>query len=134
MPIQTELLATLMVRLTPQAGSGSVADAIDVWNLLFRRFSPLIGPLSTAVLFERVLVLQAQAFPWLPRVGVTPSAHSPFALFTQLLEDQSPEQMLAANRALLESFVHELADLIGDSLVERFLRPLLLSGDAPENR
>lgn len=121
MPILTELFETLTGRLAADNAAGSAAEAIRLWQTLFHEFSPLIGPLSAELLFVRSLVAQEAAFPWLPRVGpgVTRTA---FAEFERSLDSRTAEEIVAANHALLSTYITVLADLIGVQLTVQFLR------------
>jgi hypothetical protein len=96
-------------------------DAIVVWRMLFKKFAPLIGPLSMELLFARSLAAHAGAFPWLPQV--LPGAAGPVLEdFERSLDSRTPDEIAAANRALLATFTSRLSDLIGAGLVIRFLR------------
>lgn len=120
MPIPTELFATLMGRLAADNTAESAPEAIRLWQTLFRKFSPLIGPLSAELLFVRSLAAHEAAFPWLPHVkpGATRTA---FAEFERSLDGRSAEEIVAANHALLETYITVLADLIGVRLATKFL-------------
>lgn len=110
----------MMGRLAADNAAGSAAEAIRLWQTLFRKFSPLIGPLSAELLFVRSLAAQDAAFPWLPRVrpGATRTA---FADFERSLDNRTAEEIIAANHALLLTYVTVLADLIGMRLAVKFL-------------
>jgi hypothetical protein len=120
MPIPTELFATMMGRLAADSAAESAAQSILLWKTLFRKFSPLIGPLSAELLFVRSLNTHAQQFPWLPEVG--PGAtRTAFSLFEHSLEGLTAEEIVAANQALVQTYVAVLADLIGVRLAIKFL-------------
>ncbi|MFC5461372.1 hypothetical protein [Massilia niabensis] len=120
MPIPTELFATLMGRLATDNAAGSAAEAIRLWQTLFRKFSPLIGPLSAELLFVRSLRAHEAVFPWLPRVG--PGAtRTAFSEFERSLDSRTAEDIVAANHALLSTYITALADLIGMRLAVKFL-------------
>ena len=130
MTIPTELLATIMERLTPNGDPATVDGAIDVWTCLFARFHPLIGLLGTELLFARSLGLHEKAFPWLPQATTSIQAGQVFDSFTRTLVGRSPEDIIAANRALLASFSTQLAELIGARLATQFLRSAFAPDDA----
>lgn len=119
MPIPTELFATIMAPIaadSPEPG----AEAIRVWHVLFRRFAPLLGPLSTDLLFARGLAMHAADFPWLPRIA--PAApRTAFSEFERSLDARAAQDIVAANRALLESYTTGLVNLIGAGLTTRLL-------------
>lgn len=129
MSIPTELLVMMTGRLAPDNGPVTAESAVRVWTALFRKLSPLLGPLSTELIFARSLAARYPAFPWLPRLE--PEAEpSAFARFAPSLDGRSPEDIMEANRALLESFTSALADLVGMQLATRLLRTAFPDDDA----
>jgi len=119
MPIPTELFATIMAPIAADSPDPA-AEAIRVWHVLFRRFSPLLGPLSTDLLFARSLAMHASDFPWLPRVAPA-AARTAFQEFERSLDAHGAQDIVAANRALLESYTTGLVNLIGAGLTTRLL-------------
>lgn len=107
-------------------------DAIVIWRALFKKFAPLIGPLSTELLFARSLAVHAGAFPWLPQVA--PGAARPLLdEFERSLDKQTPDEIAAANHALLASFTTSLSELIGSGLVIRFLQAAFQHDESNKN-
>jgi hypothetical protein len=132
MPIPTELFATITGRLAPDGAAGMTMDAIVIWRALFKKFAPLIGPLSTELLFARSLAVHAGAFPWLPQVA--PGAARPLLdEFERSLDKQTPDEIAAANHALLASFTTSLSELIGSGLVIRFLQAAFQHDESNKN-
>ena len=129
MPIPPELLATITDRLTPNGGPATAHDAMRVWTCVFSRFDPLLGSLSTQLLFARVLTLHKDAFPWLPQALTPNQARQSFAIFAGTLDGRQPDDLLAANRALLASYSTQLAELIGVQLATQFLRSAFVPDD-----
>ena len=117
MPIPTELLATNTGHLDPDRGPVA-AQAVRVWQAQFRRFDPVLGPLSTGLLLARAVEAHAAAFPWLPPPS---SAQNAFDRFAHSIDGRSPADIVAVIRALLATFAAEIADLIGERLATRFL-------------
>lgn len=103
-------------------------DAIVVWRALFKKFGPLIGPLSTDLLFARTLASHESAFPWLPQ-ALPGATHSIFADFERSLDGHTFDEIATANRALLSSYTAGLADLIGAGLTVRFLEATFPNDD-----
>jgi len=127
MPIPTELFTTIMAPIAADSPEPA-AEAIRVWHLLFRRFGPLIGPLSTDLLFARSLALHASDYPWLPRIA--PAApRTAFPEFERSLDARGADDIVAVNRALLESYTTGLVNLIGAGLTTR-----LLEAAFPDNK
>jgi hypothetical protein len=120
MPIPHKLFTTIMAHMAADCPSGAPAAAIRVWHILFRKFSPLLGPLSADLLFMRSLAAHQAAFPWLPRIAPG-AAGTALQEFERSLADRSPEEITAVNRALLSTYATILSDLIGRTLATRFL-------------
>lgn len=132
MPIPTELLEKMTGRLAPDNGLATAEGAVHVWRTLFSKLSPLLGPLSTELMFARSLAARHPAFPWLPRLA--PDAEqTAFARFAPSLDGRSPAEIAAVNRALLETFTSALADLIGMQLAARLLHAAFPDDDANKN-
>ena len=120
MPIPTELFATIMAPIAADSSPEPATEAIRVWHTLFRKFSPLLGSLSTELLFARTLAMHASDYPWLPRVAPA-VARSAFEEFERSLDARGTEEIVAANRALMASYTTGLVDLIGAGLTTRLL-------------
>lgn len=120
MPIPTELFTTIMAHTAPASPRDTAAAAIRVWHVLFRKFGPLLGPLSADLLFARSLAAHEAAFPWLPRIAPD-NVRTAFREYERSLEYRAPEDIVAANSALLATYMAVLSDLIGERLATRFL-------------
>lgn len=120
MPIPTELFATIMQRLDATSAADAALEATRLWQTLFDKFSPLIGPLSAELLFMRSLSMHEAVFPWLPRIAPA-SVRTAFPAFERSLDGRSVEEIVAANRALLSTYTDILAELIGTRLAGKFL-------------
>ncbi|THC45684.1 hypothetical protein C2862_04130 [Massilia sp. Mn16-1_5] len=132
MPIPTELLVKITSKLAPDDGPATAEDALHVWRTLFGKLAPLLGPLSTELMFARSLAARQPAFPWLPRLA--PDAEpAAFSRFAPCLDGRSPDDILAANRVLLETFTSALAELIGVPLATRLLHAAFPDDDANKN-
>jgi hypothetical protein len=132
MPIPTELFETIRGRQAPGGDPGMALDAIVTWRALFRKFGPLIGPLSTELLFARSLGAHAGAFPWLPQAapgGLRPTLDE----FERSLDSRTLDEIAAANHALLATFATGLSDLIGAGLVIRFLQAAFPRDESNKN-
>lgn len=125
MQIPTELFATIMERIAPDSAA---EDSLRVWQALFDKFAPLLGPLSVELLFTRALTLNKGAFPWLPE---TPD--EAFGAFGQLLAGQTADDIIAVNRALLATYTTTLAGLIGMRLATSLLQSAFPTADANKN-
>jgi hypothetical protein len=106
--------------------------AIVVWRALFKKFGPLIGPLSMELLFARTLAAHEGAFSWLPQA--VPGAPRPvFEEFEHSLDSRTPDEIAAVNRALLATYTTGLAELIGPGLVTRFLQAAFPHEESNDN-
>jgi hypothetical protein len=121
MPISAELLASITDRLHPGGKPGTAADAIEIWNRLNARFSPLLGPLGAELLFVRTLSEHAKQFPWLEHCATPDKACEALDAFRLCLEKQAPHDIVEANEVLLATYTAQLSDLIGARLAARFL-------------
>ena len=110
----------MMGRLAADSAAKSATEAVRLWQTMFRKFSPLIGPLSAELLFVRSLNAHAAAFPWLPEVGPG-NTKTAFAQFERSLDGRTAEEIVAANHALVQTYITVLADLIGVRLAIKFL-------------
>lgn len=135
MTSHTELLATITDRLRPGGEPGNAAGAVQIWNTLQARFASLLGPLSTDLLFVRTLSEHAQDFPWLEACAtlVSDKPRIAFDAFVLCLDKLAPADIAAVNQVLLTSYIAQLSDLIGDSLVTRLLHTAFPSGAAVRN-
>jgi hypothetical protein len=128
MPIPTELFTTIMGRFTSDNAPDPAAVAAEVWRTLFRRFTPLIGPLSTNLVFLRSLSRHETDFPWLPQIE--PSApHTTFDAFERSLQGRPAEEIFAVNRALLAAYAGIVAELIGVPLTTKFMEAAFADDD-----
>lgn len=122
MPIPTELLGTILARLRPDGHPANADSVARVWRVMFDCFSPLIGPLSAGLLFERTLILNATAYPWLQSAIAAASNASALDAFVGVLRERPAADIDAVNRALLKVYTDELAGLLGTSLSSRLLQ------------
>jgi hypothetical protein len=117
MPIPNALFAKIMGSIS---ADNVPESAIRVWQTLFRKFAPLLGPLSADLLFARSLAEQQAAFPWLPHIAPEAAATA-FAEFERSLDNRTVEDIVAANRAMLSTYITVLSELIGVGLAANFL-------------
>lgn len=120
MPIPNKLFTTIMAHMAADSPSEAPAAAMRVWHILFRKFGPLLGPLSADLLFMRSLAAHEAAFPWLPRIAPG-AAGTALQEFERSLANRAPDEIMTANRALLATYTTILSDLIGKTLATRFL-------------
>ncbi len=89
---------------------------------------PIIGKRGTTMLQSENLKTVAAIYPWLS----VPNTHSlkPAEFLRSLLLDQTPELAAACAEAVLQNFCKILVDLIGFSVTDALLRPVLVRSHA----
>jgi hypothetical protein len=115
-------------KLAQYAGSTPDANAIAaatvaIWPQISARLAPVIGARGVDVLLDRSLHLTSVSFPWLTSDadGRTPALEG----IKTCLGRQEAAAAAAASCKLLAVFCELLATLIGDSLTDRLLGPVL---------
>lgn len=132
MPIPTELFVTIAARFTPDNEPANPTAALRVWDALFDRLTPLLGPLGAHLLLARSLDIQAAAFPSLSH-PLPAEYQACRALFEHSLRELAPADLATVNVALLGTYTTVLADLIGERLATRLLRTTFQETKAEKN-
>lgn len=122
MPIPNELLANITGRLDPERGPALVGDALALWQTIFRKFGPLLGPLASELLFVRSLEESEAHYPWLRQATAAGDGRSSLEGFERCLGGRAPHEVVAVNAALLRAYTGAMEKLIGERLTVRFLR------------
>lgn len=108
------------------ADSAQIAEAMaSTWLSIEATLAPIIGHRGVEALFDRSLHLTARSHPWLSvlhRDGVT---GMDVAALKPLFAGQARAVAAAGASLLLRTFHELLSTLIGLSLTERLLRPVL---------
>lgn len=99
--------------------------AVAAWHTLHASLSPIIGQRGMTALLKRSLYLTRDTHPWLAPVCDTAAGHDVLASLRSALRLQAEAEAAAAHGALLENFRDLLSTLIGASLTEKLLRPVL---------
>jgi len=106
--------------------SGSIAASIvSVWRDIDVTLAPIIGQRGVAALFRRTLHLIRHDHPWLTAALDSMADAMDFMALQSSLSQRTSANAVAANGALLQKFLEQLASLIGESLAERLLRPVV---------
>ena len=112
-------------------------SAVSTWHRIDNALSPIIGHRGVAGLYKRSLSLTRGEHPALTSVFEEAIVPGDYSTLRQALAQQSAPVAVAASAALLTTFTDLLTKLIGLSLTERLLRPLLDSpsshGDAVQD-
>lgn len=137
MTIKDELLLSLMEPLAADGGPALPDDVTLIWLKIVRKFTPLIGPSSVLSMLERSLDGQTTAFPWLPALNTPMQPDSVIEALRTSMTTRESGDMLAAHRAILDSFIDLIATLIGTRLTIQFLRaafPADAAGSNPDEK
>ena len=102
--------------------TGSIASLIvSVWRDIDTALAPIIGHRGVGALFGRTLHVIRQDYPWLTAPHESIADPIDFAALHSILSQRTSANIVAANGALLQKFLEQLASLIGESLTERLL-------------
>lgn len=114
----------------------AIAEAAEkAWRGLAAALSPIIGERGFAALHRRCLYLLRNHYPWLLAAHGSAGDTDAFAALRAALAQQPQADAAAASLALLHTLDDVLTNLIGESLTEQILGPLLdhpLRGDAAQ--
>lgn len=95
------------------------------WQTLHISLSPIIGQRGMTALFRRSLYLTHDRHSWLTPVCDTAAGQDVLDSLRSTLLLQAEAEAEAAHCALLGNFQDLLATLIGASLTDRLMRPVL---------
>jgi hypothetical protein len=123
----TAAIRSLQARFS-SADPATLQKAIATWEMLASKFGTLIGNNGVQMIMGRCRERLRPQYPWLP-AGDDPQFTQLHASFCQ----QTDEEAVAANNALLEGFIALLATLIGSGLTVQFLRSALADDGAAPN-
>lgn len=122
MTTRDELLQAIMHYATAHGGAALVDDIALSWWRIVQKFSPLIGATSVALIVERSLEYHLAAFAWLPGAATPTRPDSVVERLRTSMAAQPADEILAAHRALLTTFIDLTTTLIGARLTDQFLR------------
>lgn len=118
MSINDELLYAVTGQMTPARGAALADDAVLAWERILRKFGPLIGVNSTELLLER-----SMEGAGLARLPSASAGHgTALVRLHASLAARPPEDIIAAQRAMLTMFIEMVSTLIGARLTVQFLR------------
>jgi hypothetical protein len=102
-----------------------ITKVVSVWRDIDAALAPIIGHRGVAALFGRSLHLTRVDFPWLAAPSENSADRLDFAWLQSALSQQTSDNVVALSGALLQKFAELLTHLIGASLTERLLRPVV---------
>jgi hypothetical protein len=99
-----------------------VADAaLSRWQAITAALTPLVGPRGVSALLKRSLYLIQGEHRCLAAVWASSDETVDLAALHTVLSQQAADTAVAAQAALLQSFVDLLSRLIGPALTERMI-------------
>jgi hypothetical protein len=108
---------------------------VRIWVDIESALGPILGKRGVEALYNRSLQLSSSAHEWLPGVQPGALAEMDFEALETAFANEGTKEGIAAAAGILRSFCGLLASLVGASLTERLLRPVLLhiqAGYPPE--
>lgn len=102
-----------------------ITKVVSVWRDIDTALAPIIGHRGVAALFGRSLHLTRVDYPWLTPQNENTPDRIDFASLQSTLSEQTSPDVVALNDALLRKFAELLSNLIGVSLTELLLRPVV---------
>jgi hypothetical protein len=103
-----------------------IANAIAlVWDGIDLALRPIIGKRGVDALFRRCVEVTALSYPWIAALSADVQSSMDLQTLRDVLLRQELAHFAAASDAMLAQFHAMLAELIGLSLTERLLRPVL---------
>lgn len=95
------------------------------WKVIDQAMRPIIGKGGICALFHRSIEITAEAYPWLAAASIDAQSEVDLDLLQRVLAKQERDHFAGAGDALLLHFYSLLTNLIGLSLTDRLLRPVL---------
>ena len=106
------------------------------WKEIDRVMRPIIGKGGIEALFHRSIEITAEAHPWLAAASTDAQSAMDIDVLHRVLSKEDASHFAGASDSLLLHFHYLLTNLIGLSLTDRLLRPVLdplLNGTAPKD-
>jgi hypothetical protein len=126
-PVEGEFLQVIASRFEAEADSARTAAIItSTFETVHATLVPVIGTSGVTVIFFRSREIASRVHPWL---AVPEHDDSPpgFGALRTILAKQNPRTAAAGGNAIITSFHELLSGMVGASLTERLLRPVLTS-------
>lgn len=130
MTVKDELLLALMRHVAAEHGAALMDNVSLSWLKILRKFSPLIGATSVLLIFERSLGKNLAAFDWLPVPAPPSQTQTAVERLRAAMTARASDDILAAHRAILATFIDLMTTLIGARLTIQFLRAAFPADDA----
>jgi len=122
MTVKEELLLSLTGHVAAHHGAALADDIALSWLKIVRKFAPLIGANSVLLIFERSLENNLATFGWLPALMLPAQPDTAVERLRSSMATRPTEEIRAAHRAILNTFIDLMTTLIGARLTVQFLR------------
>ncbi len=106
---------------------------VSIWQQMAQQLEPIIGVHGTDVLFNRSLHLAHKEFPWIVITDIKSNSTLLLRSFLKSFEGRSTTLISKASYKLLVIFTELLIALIGESLTNRLLNPVLVTDITEKN-
>lgn len=116
---------TLLFSASSPEAQAIAAAAVSTWRGLATALSPIVGERGFAALHRRCLYLLRVEYPWLQAVDADAPEADAFTALLVALARQPHVEAAAASAALLRTLDELLTNLIGESLTDQILGPIL---------
>ena len=130
MTIKDELLLSLMRHVTASPDAALADDIGQSWLKIVRKFAPLIGATSVLLMFERSLENNLTTFAWLPAQILPAQPDTAVERLRTSMAARASDEILAAHRAILTTFIDLMTTLIGARLTVQFLQAAFPADEA----
>lgn len=98
---------------------------IRSWNEIDQTIRPIIGTGGIAAIFHRSIEITSEAYPWLAAASTDIQSAMDLDALHRVLSKEDTSHFAGASDTLLLHFHYLLTNLIGLSLTDRLLRPVL---------
>jgi len=102
----------------------ALQDVCGLWRRMSAELAPIIGAAGVRALLRRSVLLTGRKFDWLATLHPTEGL-DPVEQLCDALAQQPRAIAVATNLLLVQTFYRLLAGLIGESLADRLLEPVL---------
>jgi hypothetical protein len=131
MTIKDEQLLSLMRQIVDSGyGSASPDDITLAWLKIMRKFTPLIGANSVLLIFERSVDTHQAEFVWLPAFALPMQPNYAVEQLRNSMANRTADDIVAAHRAIMTTFIDLITTLIGTRLAIQFLRAAFSADEA----
>lgn len=116
----------LAQRAAPNADAAHIAEAmVAIWQDIDVALRPMLGQQGVVALYKRSIYLTGKSHPWLTELHDRAAAAMNLDELREAVAHKDNAVALEGSDAMLQTFHELLASLLGSSLTERLLRPVV---------